>query len=243
MHIAILLAGHTNEAMPQRFHDYHEMFIALFQSLPNGNDFRFSTLAVIDDVFPDQLDDYDGYLISGSAHGVYDDVPFIARLKDLVQQIHYAKKPLVGICFGHQIIAHALGGYAQKWNQGWGLGTFEVTFTDLPNWIKEKDQTDEKDRTIRLIHAHQDQVTSLPNGARRIGTAKHCKNAAYVMGNTVFAIQGHPEFDAHYTNALADLLEDRAGKSCVEAARKSLFTAHDGKRVANWILAFFAKHA
>ena len=129
MHVAILLAGHTNKAMPRRFRDYHDMFTILFQGLPNGEDFRFTTLAVVDDIFPNHLDDYDGYLISGSAYGVYDDAPFIPRLIDLIQQIHQAKKPLFGVCFGHQIIAHALGGQAQKWDNGWVLGTIEVTLT------------------------------------------------------------------------------------------------------------------
>ncbi|MFL2845796.1 MAG: type 1 glutamine amidotransferase [Candidatus Puniceispirillaceae bacterium] len=242
MHIAILLAGHTNKAMPQHFHDYHDMFTFLFQSIPNGKDFRFTTLAVVDDIFPNHLDDYDGYLISGSAYGVYDDAPFIARLMGLIRQIHQAKKPLFGVCFGHQIIAHALGGHAQKWDKGWVLGTIELTLTNLPDWIEENDWIDAKDKTIKLIHVHQDQVTKLPGGAQRIGTASHCKNAAFIIGDAVFAIQGHPEFDAPYTDALVRLLEDRAGKNHVRAARKSLSTPHDGQRVANWILTFFARH-
>ena len=97
MHIAILLAGHTNQAMPQQFHDYHDMFTILFKGLANGESFRFTTLAVVDDIFPNHLDDYDGYLISGSAYGVYDDAPFIARLIDLIQRIYKAKKPLFGV--------------------------------------------------------------------------------------------------------------------------------------------------
>ena len=228
--------------MPQRFHDYHDMFTFLFQSLPNGRDFRFTTLAVVDDIFPNHLDDYDGYLISGSAYGVYDNAPFIARLIDLIRQIHQAKKPLFGVCFGHQIIAHALGGRAQKWDNGWVLGTIELTLTNLPDWITENDWIDAKNKIIKLIHVHQDQVTRLPRGAQRIGTASHCKNAAFIIDDTVFAIQGHPEFDAPYTDALVRLLEDRAGKERVRAARKSLSTPQDGQRVANWILAFFARH-
>jgi GMP synthase-like glutamine amidotransferase len=243
MHIAILLAGHTNKAMPQRFHDYDDMFTALFQDLPYGKDFRYTVLQVVDDVFPDHVDNYDGYLISGSAFGVYDDAPFIGRLMDLIRQIYHAKKPLVGICFGHQIIAHTLGGHAQKWDHGWGLGTIEINLTDLPDWIGENDWTGSKNSTINLIHVHQDQVIDLPTGARHIGSTYHCKNAAYLIGDTVFALQGHPEFDAPYTDALASLLEDRAGKSCVEAARKSLSKPHDGKKVAKWILKFFARHA
>ena len=94
-----------------------------------------------------------------------------------------------------------------------------------------------------MIHVHQDQVTSLPYGARRIASANHCANAAFVIGDDVFAIQGHPEFDADYTDALSNLLVDRAGADCVNESRQSLATPHDGKLVASWILAFFAKHA
>jgi GMP synthase (glutamine-hydrolysing) len=111
------------------------MFTALFQDLPGGKDFHYTTLPVVDDVFPNHVDDYDGYLISGSAYGVYDDTPFIPRLMDLIRQLYHAKKPLVGVCFGHQIIAHSLGGHAQKWGHGWGLGTIEVTLNDLPDCI------------------------------------------------------------------------------------------------------------
>ena len=242
MHVAILLAGHTNKAMPPHFRDYHDMFAILFQGLPNGEDFRFTTLAVVDGIFPNQLDDYDGYLISGSAYGVYDDAPFISRLIDLIQKIHQAKKPLFGVCFGHQIIAHALGGQARKWDNGWVLGTIEVTITKLPHWVEEKDWNDAQDNTINLIHVHQDQVTKLPRGAKLIGTASQCKNAAFMIDDTVFSVQGHPEFDAPYTDALLGLLENRAGASHVKVARRSLSTPHDGIRVAKWILAFFARH-
>ena len=228
--------------MPQRFNDYHDMFTSLFQGRAKGQDFRFTTLAVVDDIFPSHVDGYDGYLISGSAYGVYDDAPFITRLIDLIRQIHKAKKPLFGVCFGHQIIAHALGGRAQKWDNGWVLGTIEITLTNLPYWIEEEDWIDAKNKTINLIHVHQDQVTKLPRGAKRIGTASLCKNAAFIIGNSVFAVQGHPEFEEPYTDALLSLLEDRAGKNHVRTARESLSIPHDGQRVANWILAFFARY-
>ena len=228
--------------MPRCFPDYHDMLTNLFLGLPNGKDFRFTTIKVVDGIFPHHLDDYNGFIISGSAYGVYDDVPFIGQLIDLIQQIHQAKKPLFGVCFGHQIIAHALGGHAEKWTSGWVLGTMKITLTKLPDWVEKKDWIDARDNTINLIHVHQDQVTKLPKEAKLIGTASQCKNAAFMIGDTVFAVQGHPEFDAPYTHSLIGLLEDRAGKNHVKAARKSLSTPHDGLRVANWILTFFARH-
>ena len=236
MHIAILLAGHTNHAMPKHFHDYHDMFTTLFSGLPLGRAFRYTKLAVVDGVFPDQLDDYDGYLISGSAFGVYDDKLFITRLMHLIQRIHQAKKPLAGVCFGYRIIAHALGGHTKKWDHGRKISIKEITFIDPPNWI------DGSKKAIHLIHVHQDQVTSLLKGAKLIGTTNHCKNSAYVIDDLVFAIQVHPEFDVSYTSALADLLEKNVGTRCVQAAHESFSIPHNGKNVANWILSFFIQH-
>ena len=97
MHIAILEAGRTNPDMPAKFHDYPNMFETLFADQPNSVDFCFSTVPVIDDVFPQTVNDYDGYLVTGSAYGVYDDAPFIPKLMVFIQKIFAADKPLVGI--------------------------------------------------------------------------------------------------------------------------------------------------
>ena len=237
MQIAILLAGHTNKAMAKRFVDYPDMFENLFKDLPLGGVIQRHTFAVIDDIFPDNIDDFDGFLITGSAYGVYDDAPFITKLTTLIQQIHAAGKPLVGICFGHQIIAHALGGFAAKSAKGWGLGTSQINLSNLPDWIK----TDRQD--INLIHVHQDQVETLPATAQRIASTPFCKNAAYIIGDTVLAFQGHPEFDAEYTSALIDLIALKAGPEKAATAQVSLAQPNHGKTVGNWILAFFAQHA
>ncbi|MEK9911030.1 MAG: type 1 glutamine amidotransferase [Candidatus Puniceispirillum sp.] len=160
MKIAILLAGHTNKEMPAEFHDYNILFERAFAQSSLYDAFSFTSFAVVDDIFPDSIDEFDGFLITGSAYGVYDDVPFIAKLMDLVRQIHAARKPLAGICFGHQIIAHALGGHAQKWPHGWGLGIQQITLDDAPPWIETKEDT------LNLIHMHQDQVIKLPKCER-----------------------------------------------------------------------------
>ena len=236
MHIAILEAGRTNPDMPAEFHDYPDMFETLFADQPNRADFCFSIVPVIDDVFPQSVDDYDGYLVTGSAYGVYDDAYFIPRLMAFIRKIFAAGKPLVGICFGHQIVAHALGGHAAKFDDGWGIGTMLIKMVGAVDWIpSDIDQID-------IIHVHQDQVMTLPPDAVRLAQSDFCKNAAFAIGKQVFTIQGHPEFTPAYTNALIDIREDKIGKARAAKARISLQKPHDGHRVGGWILDFFAGH-
>ena len=234
MHIAILEAGRTNPDMPAGFHDYPDMFETLFADQPNSTAFHFSIVPVIDGVFPQSADDYDGYLVTGSAYGVYDNASFIPRLMAFIQKIFTTGKPLVGICFGHQIVAHALGGHAAKFDKGWGIGTVPIKMVSAVDWIPSAiDQLD-------LIHVHQDQVMTLPPDAIRLAQSDFCKNAAFAIGKQVFAIQGHPEFTPAYTNALIDIREDQIGKDRAAKARVSLQKPHDGRRVGGWILDFFA---
>ena len=237
MHIAILEAGRTNPYMPAEFHNYPDMFETLFADQPNSPGFRFSIVPVIDDVFPKAVNDYDGYLITGSAYGVYDDAPFIIKLMGFIRSVFAAGRPLVGVCFGHQIIAHALGGHATKFGDGWGIGTMPIKMVGKADWIpNDIDQ-------LYLIHVHQDQVVTLPPDAIRLAQSDFCQNAAFAIGKQVFAIQGHPEFTPDYTNALIDIREDKIGKERAATARISLQKQHDGHQVGGWILDFFAAHA
>ena len=236
MHIAILQAGRTNPDMPAEFQDYPDMFETLFAAQTGNDSFTFSNVPVIDGVFPESVDDYDGYLITGSAYGIYDDAPFIADLMTFIRNIFAAGKPLVGICFGHQAIAHALGGHAAKFDGGWGIGTMQVQMVGTADWIPAGIER------LDLIHVHQDQVTQLPPQAVRLAESDFCKNAAFAIGKQVFSVQGHPEFTPAYTNALINIREDKIGKDRAAVARSSLENPHDGKQVGGWILDFFATH-
>ena len=222
--------------MPAEFHHYPDMFETLFALQPNHPDFKFSIVPVIADVFPKTVDDYDGYLITGSAYGVYDKAPFIPKLMEFIHVIFDTGKPLVGICFGHQIVAHTLGGHAAKFGNGWGVGTMPIKMVGKADWIPaDISQVD-------LIHMHQDQVITLPPEAVRLAQSDFCQNAAFAIGKQVFAIQGHPEFTPAYTSALINIREDRIGKERAATARTSLLKPHDGCEVGGWILKFFAAH-
>jgi len=234
MKIAILETGRINEAIASRFDRYPEMFRTMF-SRAGADDRELITIPVVDGVIPASVDEFDGYLVTGSAAGVYDDFDWIAPLMAFLREAHAADKPLVGICFGHQVIAHALGGRTEKWHGGWGLGVYDVALADAPAWMPADDN-------VRLIHIHQDQVVQLPDDAELIGSTSFCTNAMFYIGDNVFCMQGHPEFTPDYTAALMEARIDKMGKDRVADATRSLEDDHQGITIAGWIASFFRQH-
>lgn len=185
MKIGILQTGHAPDELLESFKDYDVMF----QNLLGGNGFEFETYSVVDGVFPSGADACDGWLITGSRHGAYEDHPWIPPLEDLIRDIHARKLPLVGICFGHQIIAQALGGKVVKYDGGWAVGRVEY------------DMGGEK----RFVNAwHQDQVIDLPPGARVVGGNDFCKHAILAYDDTIWTMQPHPEYGADFIEGLID---------------------------------------
>lgn len=176
MHIGILQTGHAAALIRDESGDYDNMF----RRLLDGHDFTFTTWNVVDGDFPEGPEAADGWLITGSPHGAYDDLPWIPPLEALILAIRDAHRPLVGVCFGHQIIAQALGGKVEKFAGGWSVGPQTYQIEGQP---------------YRLAAWHQDQVTDLPPGAQVIGQSDFCANAALIYDNKIFTIQPHPEFD------------------------------------------------
>jgi GMP synthase (glutamine-hydrolysing) len=184
MKIGILQTGHAPDELLEKTGDYDR----LFQKLLDGNGFAFATYNVVDMEFPDKITDCDGWLITGSKHGAYEDHPFIPPLEAFIRDVYAADIPMVGICFGHQIIAQALGGKVEKFSDGWAVG--RQTYS----WEGED---------IALNAWHQDQVTALPEGAKVIASNDFCANAALVYGKRVYTTQPHPEFESDFIAGLA----------------------------------------
>lgn len=185
MKIGILMTGHAPDEIIAKNGDYD----AMFKRLLGNRGFDFVRFDVVDMEFPNGPHDADAWLISGSRHGVYEDHPFIKPLENLIRDIYAAKVPLVGICFGHQIIAQALGGHVEKFKGGWSVGLTEYKLGD---------------QTVALNAWHQDQVITLPENARVLASNDFCQNAILAYGNHVLTMQPHPEFDSEVIEGLIE---------------------------------------
>jgi len=216
---------------------------ALFQ-MPEMNNFRtffaqvphhltFVEYRITEGDFPPTVTACDAYLVTGSPHGVYDPEPWIAALADFLRQSYAAGQKLVGICFGHQMLAHALGGHAEKAAVGWGMGLRRFTIDATPGWMTPAQHQGQ------LYFCHQDQVVRLPVGAQRLAGDAFCPNALFVIGDQVLGIQGHPEFSTAFMAVLIEALGEQAGATVAAQAAASLHEGvPDGAVVAQWIVNF-----
>ncbi len=224
MLIGILQTGRAPEGLRDQG-DYPDMF----ERLLAGHGFDFRTYVVEEMEFPDSATDCDGWLITGSRHGVYQDLPFIAPLEHLIREAFAARVPVVGVCFGHQIMAQALGGKVEKFAGGWRVGPTEYDFQGTP---------------VTLNAWHQDQVVAPPPGAEVIASNPGCTYAGLAYDDRGLSVQAHPEYDDIFIAGLAE----KRGRGVVpepvlEGALAKLGTPLDRQPIAERIAAFFKQNA
>ncbi len=199
MQIGILQTGRAPEALWDQHGDYHEMS-RIFLGLPDQNVRHY---AVLDGEFPDSVVDCDAWFITGSRHGVYEDHDWIPPLEAFIRSAHAQKRKMVGICFGHQIIAQALGGVVKKYDKGFSVGA--VDYTLLSNAAEDSNKA-----VVRLHAYHQDQIVELPEQGEVFMTSDFCRYAGLKYGSWGLTVQPHPEFLSEY---MKDLIEIRQGST------------------------------
>lgn len=227
MKIGILKTGH----IPRRLADRHLDYDVMFMTLLAGRGLDFDVYDVERGVFPPSVGAADGWLITGSACGAYEGHAWIPPLEKFIRDARAQSVRTIGICFGHQVLAQAMGARVEKFSGGRSMGAVDYDLSDTGE-------------TLTLLAFHRDQVMTVPEGARVIASSSFCRIAGLAYDDDkgrpwAMSLQPHPEFDAAYEADLIDAYSDGLPGDAVEAAKASLSLPLANQTVADRMAAFF----
>ena len=223
--IAILETGAPPPALASTHGDYPAMFRALL-----GDDYAFQTFRSQAGEWPDPQA-FDAAVITGSSAGVYEEAPWIAGLLDWIRAAR-GRTRLIGICFGHQAMAQALGGRVEKSDRGWGVGLHRYEVVSHERWMQPSAAT------VAIPVSHQDQVVEASADARVLLRSAFTPFAGLAWGEDAVSLQGHPEFTPAYAADLTAGRRDRIGADVVDEALSSLARPNDRDLVGQWLRRF-----
>lgn len=230
--VGLLECDHVREELLPIAGDYREMFPALFAQV--APEWEFVFYDVCNGHFPASVDECEVYICTGSKFSVYDDEPWIGRLKAFVRGIQDAGKQYLGICFGHQMLAEALGGKVQKADVGWCVGVHNFQVVKMEEWMVPARQS------FNLLMMCQDQVVEMPPGSTLLAETRDCPVGMFRVGEHMIGIQAHPEFPKAYEKALMEIRTERIGQAKVEMGVVSLELPLHELTFANWLKNFTA---
>ena len=230
MKIGILKCDSTSEHFRKEHGDYQDWYKSLFLSVEPF--LKFETYDVILGEYPKRLHENDVYLISGSRYGANDGDKWIDVLEKFVLELKSQKHPLVGICFGHQMIAKALGGKTELSTKGWGVGVQKYQKIVTEPWLEPDIEQ------FSILSFHKDQVSKLPKDAVLIAENDFCPYSAYYIGEWLISFQGHPELTKDYIRALLFHRKNILGKEVLKIGLESLEQQIQPQIIAKWILNF-----
>ncbi|WP_397448865.1 amidotransferase [Pseudomonas sp. NA-150] len=232
LRICILETDVLRPELVDQFQGYGQMFERLFSRQPIPAE--FSVYNVMQGVYPADDERFDAYLVTGSKADSFGLEPWIQTLKTFLLQRYQRGDKLLGICFGHQLLALLLGGQSERATQGWGVGIHRYTLASAKPWMTPAIDD------LTLLISHQDQVTRLPENATVIASSEFCPIAAFHINDQVLCFQGHPEFVHDYSRALMDIRQQTLGERVYSSGIASLESDHQGSTVAEWMMRFVA---
>ena len=231
--IAILQTGMNNPKMPAHYPDYPSMFRSLIGKPQASPLIELISFPILEGPFFPDMKKSDGFIITGSASGVYEETDWMKKLFCFIRDAHNQRKKIAGFCFGHQAIAVALGGHVVKSEKGWGVGIKKHSIYNQKVWMRPHRNE------LQLIYMHQDQVVKLPESAVLLSGDNFCPFSAFTIEEHILAMQGHPEFSKEFVKDLISLRTNNIGYEKTNAAINSLSNSHDGDVVGEWIINFF----
>ncbi|MBK5287999.1 MAG: type 1 glutamine amidotransferase [Acidimicrobiia bacterium] len=229
MRIGLLIVGHVAPASTHIAGDYPELFSGLLRR----PDIELVRYDIDESRLPASVTECDGWLVSPSRCSVYDEHPWIAEAQRLVREILEAEQPYVGICFGHQLAAQAMGVTVTRAARGWEVGVQDYEIVDPQPWMQPLHST------ISLIASHEDQVTALPTGATLLARSPACPIAGMKLGDRAWTLQPHPEFTPELADHLLAQRIELIGAEKVARARSTLGRPLNRLDVGRWIGSFF----
>ena len=238
MKIGILLCDQVDSNMTHRFGDYGPQFDT-FLNRQGKTDIDCLEFDVRKNSYPADAEKFDGFLITGSRHGVYDKLDWIDTLRKFIRTSHAKKIKILGICFGHQILADALGGKVVKHQVGFRMGVVEYR-VKVPDkiWMKPAAPV------FNICTSCQDQVVELPPGAVSFCENEFVTFGGYTLGDNILSFQGHPEMSKDYNSYLIDKKKEQGLFDDAKATgfHQTLKNEIDDKLVSEWAVRFFSKN-
>jgi GMP synthase-like glutamine amidotransferase len=232
--IGLLQCDHVAPELAPRFGDQPAFFQNLFAR--HAPEITFDVFDIQAGKYPDDPGRYEGFIGTGARYSVTENYSWIHRFKEYVQFLYQQKIKFIGICFGHQMIAHALGGSCDVSERGWGIGVRKIHILRKKDWMQPEADA------ISLLYSHMDQIITLPPGSEVLAGNDHCPYAIISVGGHFMGIQAHPEFTPAYLDLLMQSRIDRIGAENVSAAQQTLAEKTDENIVTRWMANFFLMH-
>lgn len=232
LRICILEADDLHPQLQPDFHSFGRMFVRLLGSQAVAA--QFEIYNVVRGEYPCESRHFDAFLVTGSKADSFGQDAWIVRLRQYLLIRYRAGDVLLGICFGHQVLALVLGGLTERAEQGWGVGVHSYRMLQAP--VAGQPVPD----CLQMLVSHRDQVTRLPEGAELLASSDFCPNAAFSLEERVLCFQGHPEFTPEFSRSLLQLRQGIYAADFYARGLASLRKPHHGRQVGGWMLEFIA---